>query len=137
MSRSSTQSLLRGDGRILDWVVGGGEPFPTFEETMIVFNTDLRRRRPQAVKAFLAAELDAVNWIAHHEQGARAILVRGLGLTAEVGRKLNLPLFVHDARNSPEALFRIEQQLLAIEPGPAVRVRSLYDETLLNEILRK
>jgi NitT/TauT family transport system substrate-binding protein len=49
-----SQSLLRGDGKMLGWIIGG-PPFERMESTLIVFSADLYRGNPQAVKAFLRA----------------------------------------------------------------------------------
>ncbi len=51
-----TQSLLRGDGKLLGWVIGG-PPFERVQYESIVFASDFIRRNPEGVKAFLRAHL--------------------------------------------------------------------------------
>ncbi|MBM3174030.1 MAG: ABC transporter substrate-binding protein, partial [Chloroflexi bacterium] len=98
-----TQSLLRQDGRILDWVIGG-KPFDNMEFTMIVFSTDIYKNNPEAVKAYLRAHLEAVKWIEQNPEKARSILAKKLSLSTEVGQKMNLPRFPLDGRNDPALL---------------------------------
>jgi NitT/TauT family transport system substrate-binding protein len=130
-----TQSLLRGDGHLLGWVVGGA-PFERTEFTLIVFRAEFLRANPQGVKAFLRAHLQAVEWMTRNPEAARSILARRLGLTKEVGAKINLLRWPPDARNDLAALVDKQQALVRVgmlhAPTP---VRQLYDETLLNEVL--
>ncbi|MGH7769313.1 MAG: ABC transporter substrate-binding protein, partial [Candidatus Binatia bacterium] len=57
-----SQSLLRGDGKLLGWIIGG-PPFERMESTLIAFSADFYRNKPKTVKAFLRAYLQAVEWI--------------------------------------------------------------------------
>lgn len=132
-----TQSLLRGDGKLLDWVVGG----PPLEHTAfrsIVFSTEFRERNPEGVKAFLRAHIAAVRWSNPHPAEARLVLAKRLNLSAEVGRKIDLLHVSDDARADP-GLFEQTQQVL-LRSGllkRAVDMRALYDETLLLEVLKE
>ena len=130
-----TQSLLRGDGKLLGPVIGG-PPFERMEFTLIVFSAASYRNNPLAVKAFLRAHLQAVKWIDQNPDGARSILARRLGLSDEVGRRMNLLRWPTDARNDPALLDSMQPLLVEIgmlkEPIPA---RQLYDETLLDQVL--
>jgi NitT/TauT family transport system substrate-binding protein len=130
-----TQSLLRGDGVLLGWVVGG-PPFERTPFTSIVFSAELQRRNPGAVKAFLRAHLRAVKWMGEHPEQARGLLARRLNLSREVGQKMNLLRWSADARNDPALLDGMQSPLVSIgmikAPIPATR---LYDETLLGQVL--
>ena len=130
-----TQSLLRGDGKLLDWVVGGA-PLERAQFTAIVVSADFLRRSPQGVKAYLRAHLQAVGWINANVEKARALLARRLELTREVGEKVNLLRWPGDARNDPGLLDAM--QPLLIETGvlkAPIPARRLYDETLLDQVL--
>lgn len=130
-----TQSLLRGDGTLLDWVIGG-PPFERIEGAMIIFRTDLYRHNPQAVKAFLRAHLQAVQWITQHPDRARSVLAKRLELSQEVAQKVRLPRWAFDARHDHALLESMQPLLIQIGllkvPIPASQ---LYDETLLKEVL--
>ena len=130
-----TQSLLRGDGKLLDWVIGG-PPFEHIQGTMIIFRADFARKNPQAVRAFLRAQLQAVRWINEHPQEARSILVKWLGLSQEVAQKVRLPRWSLDARNDPALLGSMQPLLVEIGLLKApIPVNQLYDEMLLKEVL--
>ncbi len=130
-----TQSLLRGDGKLLGWIIGG-PPFERMEFTMIVFSGAFYRNNPTAVKAYLRAHLQAIQWINQHPDEARAILARRLALSEEVSQKIILPYWPLDARNDPALLDNMQPPLVDIgiikAPIPA---RQLYDETLLDQVL--
>ena len=130
-----TQSLLRGDGRLLGWIIGG-PPFERMESTLIVFRADLSRGNTQAVKAFLRASLQALKWMKENPEATRIILTKRLDLSKEVALKLNLMQWPTDARNNPALLDSMQPMLVQLgmlkAPIPAGR---LYDETLLNEVL--
>ncbi len=130
-----TQSLLRGDGKLLDWVVGGA-PFERAEFTAIVVRADLLRRNPQGVKAYLRAHLQAVGWLNANLGKARALHARRLGLSREVGEQAHLLRWPGDARNDPGLLDAM--QPLLIEVGllkTLIPAQRLYDETLLDQVL--
>lgn len=132
-----TQSMLRGDGKLLGWIIGG-PPFERFEYTMVVFNTSFYRSHPEAVKAFLRAYLQALKWVNENPDTCRAILARGLNLSPEVTQKMKLLRFPSDGRNDPALLDGMQPLLIDIgmlkTPIPA---RKLYDETLLEEVLKE
>jgi NitT/TauT family transport system substrate-binding protein len=132
-----TQSLLRGDGKLLDWVVGG-PPLERTEFTVNVFSADFRRRNPEGVKAFLRAHLAAVRWINDHPDEARLVLARRLSLSADVARKMNLLRWPLDARTDPALLDQTQQVLLraGLLQQP-VDTRRLHDEVLLAEVLKE
>jgi len=132
-----TQSLLRKDGRLQDWVVGG-PPFERMEVTMTIFSADLCSSKPEAVKAYLRAQLQAVKWIDQNPEGAKVILARRLGVNPEPAQKMKLSRFPLDGRNDPVLLESMQPVLINAgmlkAPIPANR---LYDETLLNEVLKE
>lgn len=130
-----TQALLRGDGKLLGWVVGD-LPLERAEFTGTVFSGDFYRRHPQAVKAYLRAHLQAVTWINSHLERARAVLARRLELGEEVGRKVNLLSWPEDARHDPALLEGIQPLLLELGVLKSrIPAHRLYDQTLLEEVL--
>lgn len=132
-----TQSLLRKDGKLLGWVIGG-PPFERMEYTITVCSSSLYRNNPQAVKAFLRAHLQAIKWIDHNPTDARLILTRQLSLNPEIGQKIKLLRFPLDARHDP-ALLESMQPLLR-DVGvlkTQIPAHKLYDETLLEEVLKE
>lgn len=129
------QSLLRGDGKLLGWIVGG-PPLDHMEATLVVFRSRFYRSNPQAVKAFLRAQLQAVRWINQNPEGAQAVFVRRLKLSQEVSQKMTLLRWPSDSRNDPALMEGMQPLLMKVgllkAPIPASR---LYDETLLQEVL--
>jgi NitT/TauT family transport system substrate-binding protein len=129
-----TQSLLRGDGKLLDWIIGA-PPFARMQNTVIVVSTALYRSRPEAVKAFLRAHLDAVGWIGRNPDGARTVLANNLHLSREVGQRIKLLRWPLDARNDPESLEHIQAVMMDLGMlQAAIPVNQLFDETLLMEV---
>lgn len=129
------QSLLRGDGKLLGWIIGG-PPLERMEATLVVFRTRLYRSNPQAVKAFLRAQLQAVRWINQNPQEARAVFVDRLKLSREVGQKMTLLCWPLDARSDPALLEEMQPLLIKVGLLKALIPAShLYDETLLQEVL--
>ena len=130
-----TQALLRGDGKLFGWVIGGA-PFERSEHSMILFRADVCRNNPQTVKAFLRAHVQAITWINQHPGQARSILAKWLGLSREVAQKVQLPRWAVDARHDPALLESVQSLLVEIGLLKApIPVRQLYDETLLQEVL--
>jgi NitT/TauT family transport system substrate-binding protein len=130
-----TQSLLRGDGKLFGWIIGG-VPFERVEHSMILFRTDVYRNKPQAVKAFLRAHLQAVRWIDQHPEQARSILAKWLGLSQEVAQKVLLLRWALEARNDPALLESVQASLIEMGLLKAqIPTKQLYDETLLDEVL--
>jgi NitT/TauT family transport system substrate-binding protein len=132
-----TQSLLRQDGKLLDWIIGG-PPFERMEYALVVFSAGFYRSHPEAVKAFLRAYLQALKWINENPDTCRTVLARGLSLSPEVTQKMKLLRFPSDGRNDPALLDGMQPLLIDIgmlkTPIPA---RKLYDETLLEEVLKE
>ena len=132
-----TQSLLRGDGKLLDWVIGG-QPFERMEFTVIVFRAELHRNQPQAVKAFLRAHLQAVKWIAEKPDRARSVLAKILDLSPDVSQKVRLLRWPLDGRTDPAMLESMQPVLIGLGMLKApVAARQLYDQTLLSEVLKE
>lgn len=130
-----TQSLLRKDGKLLGWIVGG-PPFEKMEVTMLIFNSGYYRSNPQSVKAFLGAYLDALEWINRKPGQARLMIGRKLNLSEEVTQKILIMAFPPDAHNNPDILESVQQVLVSTGMLKAsIPPSSLYDETLLNEVL--
>ncbi len=132
-----TQSLLRGDGKLLGWIVGG-PPFERMETTMVVFRGDFYRSNPQAVKAFLRAHLQAVQWMSQKPEEARSILAKRLNLNKETGWNMKLVRWSLDGRSDPVLLENMQPVLVDVGMLKApIPVSKLYDETLLEEVLRE
>lgn len=132
-----TQSILRGDGKLLDWVIGGA-PFERMQFSVIVFSSEFRRRNPDAVKAFLRAHLAAVRWMNDHPDEIRVVLGKHLNLSEEVVKKVHLLLYPLDLRSDAALLDEVQQVLRkAGILHSAIDSRRIYDETLLAEVLKE
>lgn len=132
-----TQSLLRNDGKLLGWVVGG-PPFDHMELCLIVFRANFYRNNPQAVKAFLRAHLQAANFINKNPEKSRSILIKRLSLSQEVGQKMKLLRWSLDGRNDPALLESMQSVLVNVGMlKMPIPTRQLYDETLLEEVLKE
>jgi len=130
-----TQSLLRKDGRLLGWVMGG-KPFEKMEYTANVFSTSIIRNNPGAVKAYLRAHMEACRWIEKNPDAARSVLGRKLSLTPEMVKNVRMMLWPPDMRDDPVLLESMQPVL--VEAGilkAPIPASQLYDETLLNEVL--
>jgi NitT/TauT family transport system substrate-binding protein len=130
-----TQSLLRQDGKLLGWVIGG-KPFEKIEYTANVFNTNLIKNHPEAVKAYLRAHRQACLWIEKNPEAARSILGKYLSLTPEVVKEIRMMRWPLDMRNDPVLLESMQPPL--VDTGvlkASIPAYLLYDETLLNEVL--
>ena len=131
-----TQSLLRGDGTLLGWIGGGGPPLDRAQVTAIVVSADVHQRQPDAVKAYLRAHLQAVQWLNANVAQARGLLARRLDLTREVGEKFNLLRWATDARNDPALLDALQPLLIDIRAlGRPIQASRLYDHSLLEQVL--
>lgn len=130
-----TQSLLRKDGKLLGWIMGGS-PFERMEYTANIFNTEVVRNNPGAVKAYLRAHMEACRWIEKNPDAARVILGKYLSLTPEVVKNVEMMSWPSDMRNDPVLLESMQPVL--VEAGmlkAPISASQLYDETLLNEVL--
>ena len=104
-----TQSLLRGDGKLLGWVAGGA-PFERMALTMIAFRADFYRKNPRAVKAFLRSHLQAVKWIHGNREAARSILTKQMQLSTEVSQRFSLAHWPFDEHNDPAILDAMQKR---------------------------
>lgn len=130
-----TQSLLRRDGRLLDWVVGG-RPFEQTQMTGIVFNTAFYRANAATVKRYLRAHLAAVKWINDNPDRSRLLLARRLTLSPDVAGRINLLRWSLDLRNDPGLLDQAQHVLVKARLlKRAIPIRQIYDETLLAQVL--
>jgi NitT/TauT family transport system substrate-binding protein len=132
-----TQSILRGDGKLLDWVIGGA-PLPRMVYTAVVVRSQFLREQRPVVKALLRAHLDAVSWINANPGAARSIMARRLGISDELGQRIQLLHWPADGRNDA-ALFLGMQGVLVHggmlkAPIPADRV---HDPAVLEDVLRE
>lgn len=133
-----TQSLIRGDGVVLDQLIGGGEPFPRFIVGFIAVRADLVRDQPGAVRALLRAHLDTIAWIADHEAEASTVIAGQLGLPPDVARALNLPGFVADARIDAALLAEMQDVLARSDPAQTpLELDDIYDQRLLDQVLNE
>jgi NitT/TauT family transport system substrate-binding protein len=109
-----THSIVRGDGTLLDWIIGG-EPLPRMVYTVLVARADLGRERPEIVRALVTAHLAAVRWIGEHPDEARALVARRLGITDALGRRIKLLRWPADGRGD-DALF-VSMQAVLVQSG--------------------
>lgn len=131
-----TQSLQRGDGHLLDWVIGGA-PLDRIQLSAIVMRRAYLDGSPKAAAAFLRTYVQAVRWQLGHETESRGILGRGLSVSARIAHTMILAEWRADCRNDPALLARMQETLLA--GGSITTVvppQSLYDETVLSSVLR-
>jgi ABC-type nitrate/sulfonate/bicarbonate transport system substrate-binding protein len=130
-----TQSLLRKDGKFLDWVIGG-KPFEKIEYSANIFSTDIVKSSPESIKDFLKAHRQACLWIEKHSEEARLILGRKLALTSGVINEVKMMYWPADMRNDPLSLQNVQSALIHINVLKAnIRVEELYNEKLLDEVL--
>jgi ABC-type nitrate/sulfonate/bicarbonate transport system substrate-binding protein len=127
--------VLRGDGRVLDFVIGG-PPFERFQLSMVVFRTRLARERSELVVSYLRAYIRAIRWIRRHPAEARRLQAAQLNLAAEVTARMQAPVWRDPPRNDPEILQAIQARMLELgwlkEPIPPDR---LFDESFLDAAL--
>lgn len=132
-----TQSLLRGDGKLLDWIIGG-PPLERMVTTVTICRSALREGNPAAVRAFLRAHLKSVKWINQNPAASRAILAKHLNLSKEVGQKMRLLRWPEDQRYDSVLLEATQKTLLGIGALKTwIPVDGLFDQALLNEVLRE
>lgn len=73
--------VSQGYGHILTNVLGA-PPYDNYNMASFAFHRNFLKTRPKAVVALLMATLDANNWIVNHEQEAKNVLLKNLGITA-------------------------------------------------------
>jgi len=130
-----SQSMLRGDGKLLGWIIGG-PPFERMQSALIVFSSDLYRNKPKTVKAFLRAYLQAVEWINKNPDRARSVLAKWMELDGEIGRKIQLLRWPENGLSDPASLEQIQSIMTDVGMLDAkIAVDRIYDETLLKEVL--
>jgi NitT/TauT family transport system substrate-binding protein len=132
-----TQSLLRGDGKMLAWTIGG-QPFERMELSSILYGNAFRTRDPARAKAFLRAHLAAVTWINAHPDEARQLLAKRMNLSPELARQIQLARWPADARG--DHVLNDQAQQILLQAGLIQRVidtRGLYDESLLAEMVKE
>jgi NitT/TauT family transport system substrate-binding protein len=130
-----SQSLLRKDGKLLGWIIGG-QPFERMESTLVAFGAELYRDKPKTVKAFLRAYLQAVEWINKNPERARDILTKWTELDQQIGRKMQLLRWTPDGRNDPVSLEQIQAVMADVGMLKGkIAMSRIYDETLLQEVL--
>ena len=90
----------------------------------------------RAVKAFLRAYLQALQWINKNPDEGRLILAQALNLSPEVTQKMKLLRLSSNGRNDPALLEGMQPLLIDIGMlKKRIPANKLYDETLLNEVL--
>ena len=132
-----TQSLGRGDGKVLAWI-SGGYPFEHFQVTFITFSTKFLKSNPDAVKAYLRAHLKAVKWINENIDEARTLFSKYQKVDAEIAKKMNLLSYPLDPHSNPKLLEDTVKVLLdnGIIKKP-VAVNQMVDESLLDAVLKE
>lgn len=130
-----SQSMLRGDGKLLGWIIGG-PPFERMQSSLVAVSAALYRDKPKTVKAFLRAYLQAVEWINKNPERARAVLARWMELDGEIGRKIQLLRWPENGLSDPASLEQIQSIMTEVGMLDArIAVDRIYDETLLKEVL--
>jgi ABC-type nitrate/sulfonate/bicarbonate transport system substrate-binding protein len=130
-----TQSILRKDGKFLDWVIGG-KPFEKIEYSANIFNSGFIKNSPEAVKAYLRAHRQACLWIGQNPGDTRIILGRKLALTSGVVNEVKMMYWPADMRNDPVSLNAIQPALIDIGALKAlIPAGELYNEKWLDEVL--
>lgn len=130
-----TQSIQRGDGHLLGWVVGG-PPLPNAQSGILSARAGFVREHPETAKAYLGAYLDAVAWIAGHDAEARSLLAKRLSVTPGVADEMTLSAFAQDGRNDPDQMAPLVE-VFGVEGFPASKLPELYDEGLLEDVLQE
>jgi ABC-type nitrate/sulfonate/bicarbonate transport system substrate-binding protein len=129
-------SIVRGDGVLLDWIIGG-PPLERMVYTALTVRSSLAHERPALVRALIAAHLAAVAWIADNPEASRALVARRLGITETLGRQIKMLRWPADGR-ADDALFVSMQDVLVQHgllraPVPPGRV---FRSDLLEDVLR-
>ena len=129
------QSLLRGDGRLLGYIIGG-PPFERFQLSMVTFRTRLLNEKPQLVEAYLRAYVRSIRWTNRHPAEAGRLQAHRLNLDEATAARSAPVLWRDPPRNDPQLLEQLQQKLL--EQGwlrEKIPVERLYDESLLDSVL--
>lgn len=130
-----SQSLLRADGKFLDWIIGG----PPLEETLftlLAVRAELVGQRPEAVKALLRAQLQAARWIEVNPDEARSLLARSLDIPRGIAQRLHMRRWLTDGRIETRLLEPIQAALGRTGGLPrAVDLRQIADQGLLEAVL--
>ncbi len=130
-----TQSLRRGDGRLLDWLTGE-PPFARIPYTLVCFRTDFLKKKPEGAEKFLRAYLRAVKWTVQHEREARTILGKKLSIAEDVAQNMYLLEWPADGRNDPALLLPLETEMKDLGMiRDIVLPQKLYDESYLDRVL--
>lgn len=79
-------TVAQGDGHILQPVLGAGQ-WANYPYCAWVFNRGFYTSHFAVVRAFMLSMLDANNWILHHEDAAKQILVDHMGTPSELAKK--------------------------------------------------
>ena len=131
-----TQSLQRGDGKLLGWIIGG-PPLNEMPSSVLTLRAGFVRDQPQAARALVSLHVRAVRWILGNEKEARTILGRGLSIDTRVTEAMNLLQWRPDCRNDP-ALWQVCEEIfvsLGFLPK-LIPPSSLYDESILTDVLK-
>lgn len=130
-----TQSLLRGDGRLMDRVIGG-RPFERMQLTVVVFSARTYRERPETARAYLRAHVESLAWIRANPDALRAILARRLDLAPAVGASMHLVEWRSDGRSDLALLDELQATLRDVGVLAAARPAArILDERLLEQAL--
>lgn len=132
-----TQSKQRGDGRLLDWVIGG-PPFERFLLNGLLVSRSLLEDDPARVRALIAAHLDATAWIAEREAQAREVIARSLNLTSKVSDAVGLVQWSLDGVVDRDLFAELAR--VAADEGVSegsVALEDVFDEGPLRAVLRE
>lgn len=130
----TTQSVLRGDGRILAFTQGEA-PLATMPLTVIAVRAEIAADAG-LLRRFLRSHLEAVRFIADEPVRARGLFARNLAISDEVAQQLHLKAFPLDARLDIAALQALQAQLATSDAaGPPIDPASFYSPEALEAVL--
>ena len=131
-----TQSIQRGDGTILGWVIGG-PPLESIQLSVLTLRTGFVKDHAAAAKALVGAHVQAVRWLLGHEKAARALVGKGLSIPATVTADMRLLQWRADCRNDPAIWQSTQATVVGLGLlNKAILPSALYDETLLDAALK-
>jgi NitT/TauT family transport system substrate-binding protein len=131
-----TQSLQRGDGKLLGWIIGG-PPLTEMPSTALAIRAGFLRDNAAAARSLVSLHVRAVRWILHNEKAARSILGRGLFIDSRVTDAMNLLQWRPDCRNDPALWQGVQATFVSLGFLPrAIPTASLFDESVLEDVLK-
>lgn len=130
----TTQSVERGDGHILAYMLGE-PPLEHIPVTALAVRRELLDDGT-IPERFLRAHLDAVAFIAAHDAEARALIATNLGISPQIATQMTMKGWAADGRLDLASLDALQAVLVDAGVQPAlVPAQSIYFPTTLETIL--